>query len=105
LKEQDLIRLAELTGTLRSHYYFDSIVPIAPLLGVIEEHIENSGLSAPLRSALKEMHRRVAPYVSVADNRRAASLTVCERGGQPSCRIAHRNAPRRRDRRESALPR
>ena len=81
LKEQDLIRLAELTGTLRSHYYFDSIVPIAPLLGVIEEHIENSGLSAPLCSALKEMLRRVAPYVSVADNRRAASRIETLLGG------------------------
>ncbi len=73
LKEQDLIRLAELTGTLRSHWYFDSIVPIAPLLGVIEEHIDSGALSAALSSALKEMHRRVAPYVSVTENRRAAS--------------------------------
>lgn len=81
VKEQDLIRLAELTGTLRSHYHFDSIVPIAPLLGVMEEHIESSGLSAPLRSALKEMHRRVAPYVSVAENRRAASHIETLLGG------------------------
>jgi hypothetical protein len=67
--EEDLIRLAEQTGTLRSHWRFDTIVPLAPLLDVIEQYVVTNGVSDAMRSALMELHRRVGPYRS---NRRVA---------------------------------
>jgi len=69
LREKDLILLAEHTGTLRSHWRFDTIVPLAPLLDVIEQYVATNGLSDAMRSALTELHRRVEPYKA---NRRAA---------------------------------
>jgi hypothetical protein len=69
LTEEDLISLAEHTGTLRSHWRFDTIVPLAPLLDVIEQYVTRNGLSDALRLALTELHRRVGPYKA---NRRAA---------------------------------
>ena len=71
--EADLIRLIEQAGTKSSHYYFATIVPIAPLLGAIEDHVAANGLSKPLRSALEKLHGLVKPYASVAENRRSAS--------------------------------
>jgi hypothetical protein len=69
LSEEDLIRLAEHTGTLRSLWRFDTIVPLAPLLDVIEQYVATTGLSDAMRSALTELQRRVEPY---RPNRRAA---------------------------------
>ena len=69
LREKDLILLAEHTGTLRSHWRFDTIVPLAPLIDAIEQYVETNGRSDAMRSALMELHRRVQPYKA---NRRAA---------------------------------
>jgi hypothetical protein len=62
LSESDLIRLARRTGTLRSHWRFNTIVPLAPLLAAIEDHVETNGLSLEFRAALTALLGRVAPY-------------------------------------------
>jgi hypothetical protein len=69
LTEEALILLAQHTGTLRSHWRFDTIVPLAPLLDVIEQYVATNGVSDAMSSALTELHRRVEPYKA---NRRAA---------------------------------
>jgi hypothetical protein len=70
LREKDLILLAEHTGTLRSHWRFDTIVPLAPLLDVVEQYVKTNGLSDAMRSTLTELQRRVEPYKA---NRRVAA--------------------------------
>lgn len=70
--EEGVILLAEATGTMSQDWYFDSALPVAPVISVIEEHAAEQGLSGALRTALIALYRRLAPYGSVQEIRRAA---------------------------------
>jgi hypothetical protein len=71
ISEATLIALVERTATLSVDWFFVTAIPIAPLLGAVEDHVAAHGMSGALRSALTALWKRIRPDQSQAEHRKS----------------------------------